>query len=107
MEGKRKNIRALLSSLHTVVWEGCSWKQAGMAQMVEPNDVKKMYRKACLAIHPDKVSCLVHFLCVAFRFFNLQNGCNFQLRGEPQEELAKIIFIELNEAWAHFESEMK
>jgi hypothetical protein len=81
VEGKRKNIRALLSTLHTVVWESCSWKATSMSVMVEPNDVKKVYRKACLAIHPDKQ------------------------HGQPWEELAKLIFVELNEAWSHFEND--
>lgn len=61
-ENKERNIRALLCSLNTVVWEGCNWNTIGMHQLLTPNDVKKMYRKACLAVHPDKVS-LRLFLC--------------------------------------------
>ena len=55
-EGKQRNIRALLCSLHTVLWEGGSvkWQEVGMHQLVSHADVKKMYRKACLAVHPDK-----------------------------------------------------
>lgn len=41
--------------------------------------VKKWYRKAVLSVHPDK------------------------LVGTPQESLAKLIFMELNDAWAEFE----
>jgi len=78
-EGKKKNIRALLSSLHTVTWDGCNWEETNMSQMITPAQVKKVYRKACLAIHPDKQM------------------------GEPWEELAKLLFVELNEAWAAFE----
>ena len=56
-EGKEKNIRALLCSLHTVLWEGeDKWKECGMHQLVTPAGVKKMYRKAVLSVHPDKVS---------------------------------------------------
>lgn len=44
-------------------------------QLVTSGDVKKMYKKACLAVHPDKQS------------------------GTPNEELAKLIFMELNDAW--------
>jgi cyclin G-associated kinase len=55
-EGKRRNIRALLCSLHTILWEGTRWQEVGMHQLVSRADVKKMYRKACLAVHPDKVS---------------------------------------------------
>nr|CAB3248083.1 cyclin-G-associated kinase [Phallusia mammillata] len=80
IEGKERNIRALISTLHTVLWEGeTKWKPCGMHQLVQPNDVKKMYRKACLVIHPDKAT------------------------GKPHEEYAKLIFMELNDAWADFE----
>ncbi|ODN04871.1 Cyclin-G-associated kinase [Orchesella cincta] len=78
-EGKKKNIRALLASLHTVTWEGCNWEETNMSQMITPAQVKKTYRKACLAIHPDKQM------------------------GKDWEELAKLLFVELNEAWAAFE----
>lgn len=56
VDGKRRNIRALLCSLHTILWEGeTRWNEIGMHQLVDPSDVKKYYKKACLAIHPDKV----------------------------------------------------
>lgn len=55
-EGKEHNIRALLCSLHTVLWEGeDKWKECGMHQLVTPEQVKKVYRKAVLSVHPDKV----------------------------------------------------
>ena len=53
-EGKQRNIRALLCSLHSVLWPGAKWQEVGMHQLVNHADVKKMYRKACLAVHPDK-----------------------------------------------------
>ncbi len=34
------NIRALLSSMHTVLWEGAEWKQPGLTDMVEPVKVR-------------------------------------------------------------------
>jgi cyclin G-associated kinase len=80
-EGKKRNIRALLSTLHQIVWDDCNWIAIGMHQLIGPNDVKKMYRKACLNIHPDK------------------------LIGSPNEELAKLLFIELNDAWNEFEKQ--
>ena len=53
----RRNIRALLSTLHTVLWEGESrWTPVGMADLVTPEQVKKQYRRAVLVVHPDKVS---------------------------------------------------
>ena len=58
-EGKEKNIRALLCSLHTVLWEGEErWQQVGMHQLVTANGVKKCFRKAVLVVHPDKVRML-------------------------------------------------
>uniref|UniRef100_T1JLE5 Auxilin n=1 Tax=Strigamia maritima TaxID=126957 RepID=T1JLE5_STRMM len=81
VEGKQRNIRALLSSLHTVIWDSEGrWNVIGIHQLVEPSDVKKYYRKACLAIHPDKQV------------------------GTENEELAKMIFMELNDAWTEFEN---
>ncbi|XP_047527395.1 cyclin-G-associated kinase isoform X1 [Vanessa atalanta] len=82
-EGKKANIRALLCSLHGVVWAECRWTRVDMAQLVSPADVKRHYRKACLAVHPDKQM------------------------GTPNENLAKMIFMELNNAWSDFESDAK
>jgi len=81
-EGKQRNIRALLCSLHTVLWEGTKWQEVGMHQLVSHSDVKKMYRKACLAVHPDKQA------------------------GTDNEKLAKMIFMELNDAWSEFENDV-
>lgn len=65
IEGKERNIRALISTLHTVLWEGENkWKPVSMADLVTPEQVKKYYRKAVLVVHPDKVSVSsVFFLC--------------------------------------------
>ncbi|CAH2107597.1 unnamed protein product [Euphydryas editha] len=82
-EGKKANIRALLCSLHSVVWAECRWARVDMAQLVSPADVKRHYRKACLAVHPDKQM------------------------GTPNENLAKMIFMELNNAWSDFENDAK
>ena len=78
-DGKARNLRALLCSLDTVLWEGARWSKCGMHQLVTANDVKKMYRKACLAVHPDKQV------------------------GTENEELSKLIFMELNDAWSDFD----
>uniref|UniRef100_A0A667XC21 Cyclin-G-associated kinase n=1 Tax=Myripristis murdjan TaxID=586833 RepID=A0A667XC21_9TELE len=82
IEGKERNIRALLSTLHTVLWEGeTRWKPVGMADLVTPDQVKKYYRKAVLVVHPDKAT------------------------GQPYEQYAKMIFMELNDAWSEFENQ--
>lgn len=44
-----------MCSMHTVLWEGGKWNKCEMHQLVSVADVKKAYRKACLAVHPDKV----------------------------------------------------
>ena len=77
-DGKSRNLRALLCSLHTVIWSNSRWSQCGMHQLVNESDVGRMYKKACLAVHPDKQM------------------------GTENEELSKLIFIELNDAWAEF-----
>ncbi|MED6270645.1 hypothetical protein CHARACLAT_012507 [Characodon lateralis] len=82
IEGKERNIRALLSTLHTVLWEGeTRWKPVGMADLVTPDQVKKYYRKAVLVVHPDKAT------------------------GQPYEQYAKMIFMELSDAWSEFENQ--
>lgn len=66
IEGKERNIRALLSTLNTVLWDGeTRWKAVSMADLVTPDQVKKYYRRAVLVVHPDKVQCnllLVHLV---------------------------------------------
>ncbi|XP_057402869.1 cyclin-G-associated kinase isoform X2 [Balaenoptera acutorostrata] len=81
-EGKERNIRALLSTLHTALWDDeRRWTPVGMADLVTPAQVKKHYRRAVLVVHPDKA------------------------RGQPYEQYARMIFMELNDAWAEFESQ--
>lgn len=58
-EGKKRNIRALLCSLSTITWPECKWGGCGMHELVTPEQVKKVYRKAVLYIHPDKVKSIV------------------------------------------------
>ncbi|XP_029685623.1 cyclin-G-associated kinase isoform X2 [Takifugu rubripes] len=82
IEGKERNIRALMSTMHTVLWDGeTRWKPVGMSELVTPDQVKKYYRKAVLVVHPDKAA------------------------GKPYEEYAKMIFMELNDAWSEFENQ--
>ncbi|XP_025068326.1 putative tyrosine-protein phosphatase auxilin isoform X2 [Alligator sinensis] len=82
IEGKERNIRALLSTMHTVLWAGeTKWKPVSMADLVTPEQVKKIYRRAVLVVHPDKAT------------------------GQPYEQYAKMIFMELNDAWSEFENQ--
>lgn len=67
-EGKKGNLRALLCSMHTVLWpEAGRWQRCEMHQLVTAADVKKAYRKACLAVHPDKVCDCIKLLLLLLR----------------------------------------
>ncbi|KAK2076049.1 hypothetical protein QBZ16_001385 [Prototheca wickerhamii] len=85
VSGRRDNIRALLSTLHTVLWEGSGWKAPSIADIVEDAQVKRWYMKANLVVHPDKVR---------------QKG------GSPEAVArADMIFDVLKSAWGKFETQ--
>lgn len=63
--GKESNLRALLSTLQNVLWEGSGWKEIGMGDLLMPGKVKINYMKGIAKVHPDKVSGLL------FRFRTL------------------------------------
>ena len=81
------NIRALLASLHTILWEGSGWTPPGLTDLVEPPRVKKAYMRANLVVHPDKVK---------------QKGGTVE-----QIVIADMAFDVLKGAWGKFESELK
>ena len=54
--GKESNLRALLSTLQIVLWEGSGWKEIGMGELLMPGKVKINYMKGIAKVHPDKVS---------------------------------------------------
>jgi cyclin G-associated kinase len=83
IDGKARNLRALLCSLDKILWEGARWQQCGMHQLVAENDVNKMYKKAILAVHPDRQ------------------------QGTENEELATLLQKELNDAWAEYKKELE
>jgi tetratricopeptide (TPR) repeat protein len=56
--GKADNLRALLGSLDTVLWQEAGWRKIGMAELVLPAKVKVQYMKGIAKVHPDKVSLL-------------------------------------------------
>lgn len=86
--------------MHTVLWENAKWQRCEMSTMVTPAEVKKAYRRACLAVHPDKV-CNWSFS----KSFPLYGLNLFQHNGTEHEEIAKLIFMELNNAWTDFEND--
>mmetsp|Transcript_20258 Transcript_20258/g.43709 ORF Transcript_20258/g.43709 Transcript_20258/m.43709 type:complete len:510 (-) Transcript_20258:727-2256(-) len=52
--GKKKQLRALLSSLHTVLWEGAKWKPVSLGDILDASKCKRCYHRATLVVHPDK-----------------------------------------------------
>nr|KYP47453.1 UBA domain-containing protein 7 [Cajanus cajan] len=83
--GKEGNLRALLSTLQYVLWPECGWQPVSLTDLITAAAVKKVYRKATLCIHPDKVQ---------------QKGANIQ-----QKYIAEKVFDLLKEAWNKFNSE--
>lgn len=57
-KGKETNIRALLSSLDTILWDEFKgdWKPVNLSELITPSQVKIRYMKAIGKLHPDKVS---------------------------------------------------
>ncbi|KAK9269835.1 hypothetical protein L1049_025408 [Liquidambar formosana] len=83
--GKEGNLRALLSTLHLVLGTECGWQPVSLTDMITSASVKKVFRKANLCIHPDKVQ---------------QKGANLR-----QKCIAEKVFDVLQEAWNKFNSE--
>jgi hypothetical protein len=52
--GKKKQLTALLGTLHTILWPGAKWKQVSIGDVLDPKKCKKIYFKATLVVHPDK-----------------------------------------------------
>lgn len=54
--GPQKNhVRVLLCTLQDVLWKDNGWQRVGMDKLLDPQEVKKHYRKATMLCHPDKV----------------------------------------------------
>ncbi|KAJ3305312.1 hypothetical protein HDV03_001605 [Kappamyces sp. JEL0829] len=53
---KESNIRALLSSLDTILWPDCGWKPVQLGELITPAQVKGKYMRAVAKLHPDKLS---------------------------------------------------
>ncbi|QCE15735.1 cyclin G-associated kinase [Vigna unguiculata] len=83
--GKEGNMRALLSTLQYVLWPECGWQPVSLTDMITSAAVKKVYRKATLCIHPDKVQ---------------QKGATLE-----QKYIAEKVFDILKESWTKFNAE--
>jgi len=80
--GRVNNLRALLSSMHTVLWPGSGWKQVSLSELVDVQQVKDVYKRAFLIVHPDKVV------------------------GPRRQDLARMIFAALRAAYDSFKKEI-
>ena len=52
--GKKKQLRALLASLHTILWPDAKWKQVNLGDLLDDRKVKLSFHKASRVVHPDK-----------------------------------------------------
>ncbi|KAL2239623.1 UNVERIFIED_CONTAM: Auxilin-related protein 2 [Sesamum indicum] len=84
--GKEGNLRALLSTLQYVLWPECGWQPVSLTDLITGASVKKVYRKATLCIHPDKVQ---------------QKGATLQ-----QKYIAEKVFDLLKENCQNYEIEL-
>ncbi|CAG7565648.1 unnamed protein product [Fusarium equiseti] len=83
-DGKRDNLRALIASLDTVLWENSGWKKVGLHELVMANKVKINYMKAIAKTHPDK----------------LPQDASTEVR-----LIAGLVFSTLNESWDKFKAD--
>ncbi|KAL8786028.1 MAG: hypothetical protein Q9213_003009 [Squamulea squamosa] len=82
--GKEGNLRALLASLDTVLWEGSGWKKVGMGELILAGKVKVVYMKGIGKVHPDKLPTTAT---------------------TEQRMVSAAVFATLNEAWDGFKQE--
>lgn len=52
--GAKKNIRVLISTMHTILWEDSKWEPMPMAKLIDPKRVRLAFLKAVTIVHPDK-----------------------------------------------------
>lgn len=65
-----------------VLWPECGWHPVSLTDLITGASVKKVYRKATLCIHPDKVQ---------------QKGANLQQKyiAEKVFDLLKVLFLSM------------
>ena len=83
--GKKKQLRALLGTLHTILWPEANWKPVSIGDVLDDSKCKRCYHKASRVVHPDKT----HHLDAEKRF------------------LAKRIFDALSQAKTEFDNGAK
>ncbi|KAK9765694.1 auxilin-like clathrin-binding protein required for normal clathrin function [Basidiobolus ranarum] len=78
------NLRAMIASLDSILWQELNWKPCGLQDLIQPNQVKSKYMRAIAKLHPDKLS--------------TNESVEHKL-------LASGIFSTLNEAWDQFKAQ--
>jgi len=79
--GKKKQLRALLASLHIILWPEAKWKQVSIGDILDDKKARRCYLKATLKVHPDKTKDL-----------------------DPEKRfIAKRVFDALSQAFTQFE----
>jgi len=56
--GKKKQLRALLASLHTILWPDAKWTPITLGDILDDSKCKRAFHKASRVVHPDKTSSL-------------------------------------------------
>lgn len=80
--GKKKQLRALLANLHTILWPEADWKPISIGDILDDSKMKRCFHKASRVVHPDKT----HHLDAEKRF------------------LAKRIFDSLSQAKSDYDN---
>lgn len=52
--GQKKQLRALLGTMHTILWPDSGWTPVSIGDILDDGKVKKVYFKASRIVHPDK-----------------------------------------------------
>ena len=106
-KGKEGNLRALLASLETVLWEGSGWKKVGMHELIVPGRVKVVYMKGIGRVHPDKVRTSPRSEKGGSQVvdYGLTWAQLPQSATTEQKMISANVFTALNEAWDAFKRE--
>ncbi|MCJ1459980.1 hypothetical protein MMC28_010359 [Mycoblastus sanguinarius] len=98
--GKEGNLRALLSTLENVLWEGSGWMKVGMGDLLLPGKVKINYMKGIGKVHPDKVRPEAVSVAGSDSLPLLPITATTE-----QKMVSAAVFATLNEAWERFKQE--
>lgn len=52
--GQKKQLAALLSSLHIILWEEANWARVNLGDLLDDKKLRRCYKRATLKVHPDK-----------------------------------------------------